>query len=215
MNKHSLTRERILQHGLALMSQEGLGGVTLGQLADRVGMSKSGVFAHFRSKEDVQIGLLEQTTRLAAASVVEPTMRAPEGLPRLEALMSHWLGWAGRAGLPGGCPLAAGMFELDDMEGPVRDKVLAIEAEWNDLLKQIVRQAVDCGHLREDLDVDQFVWELGGIYLRHHVAHRFLRHDDADVRAQTAFQALIERFRPSLSKSKHIRRVKLSAASRR
>ncbi len=197
------------------MSQEGLGGVTLGQLAERVGMSKSGVFAHFRSKDEVQIGLLEDSARLANLSVVEPAMREPEGLPQLEALINHWLGWAQRAGLPGGCPVAAAMFELDDVEGPVREKVLAMEAEWRTFLRRIVRQAVDRKHLREDLDVDQFVWELSGIYLSHHAAQRFLRQADADVRARTAFAALVERARPTHGTSKRIRRVKSSSAAKR
>lgn len=212
--RSSPTRERILQQGLALMSQEGLSGVTLGQLAERVGMSKSGVFAHFRSKEEVQIGLLEDSTRLATHSVVEPALREPEGLPRLEALMHHWLGWAQRAGLPGGCPVAAAMFELDDAEGPVREKVLAIEAELRDLLRKIVRQAIDRKHFRADVDVDQFVWELCGIYLSHHVAQRFLRHADADTRARTAFQALVERARPAHGTSKRPQHVKLSGITR-
>src|SRR4051812_28351436 len=86
------TRERLLCQGLALMSRDGMAGVTLGQLADRVGMSKSGVFAHFRSKDEVQIGLLEQMTRVVAPVVVEPAMATPEGLPRLEVLVRNWLG---------------------------------------------------------------------------------------------------------------------------
>ena len=92
-------------------------------------------------------------------------MAEPEGLPRLEALVRNWFGWATRAGLPGGCPAAAAMFELDDVEGPVRDKVVAMEAEWRGLLEGLTRQAVELGHLRADLDVEQFVWELCGIYL--------------------------------------------------
>ncbi|WP_422931453.1 TetR/AcrR family transcriptional regulator [Singulisphaera sp. PoT] len=193
------TRERLLQQGLALMSRDGMAGVTLGQLAEQVGMSKSGVFAHFRSKDEVQIGLLEQMARVAAPVVVEPAMAAPEGLPRLEALVSNWLGWASRAGLPGGCPVAAAMFELDDAEGPVRDKVAAMEAEWRDLLEGFTRWAVELGHLRADLDVEQFVWELCGIYLSHHTSQRFLRRPDSDNRAFTAFQALLERATPEKS----------------
>ncbi len=189
------TRERLLQQGLALMSREGLAGVTLGQLAEQTGMSKSGVFAHFRSKDDVQIGLLEHMAQIAALNVVEPAMKAPEGLPRLEVLVQHWLGWSKRAGLPGGCPVAAAMFELDDVEGPLRDHVAVMEATWRDFLIQHVRRAVELGHLRKDLDVEQFVWELSGIYLSHHVALRFLRQDNADARAHTAFQALIARAR--------------------
>ena len=190
------TREKIMRQGLALMSQSGLGGVTLGVLADQVGMSKSGLFAHFRSKEDVQVELLDHMADFVQARVLTPSMSAAEGLPRLRALMGKWFGWAQRAGLPGGCPVAAGLFEFDDVEGRVRDKILAMEAEWRQLLTQLVQRAVDLGHLRRDLDVNQFVWELCGIYLAHHAAHRFLRSADADARAQTAIESLIARARP-------------------
>jgi AcrR family transcriptional regulator len=201
-NPETSTRERILDQGLALMSQSGLGGVTLGVLADQVGMSKSGLFAHFRSKEDVQIELLSHTAEFANAHVIEPSMRAGEGLPRLRALVRNWFGWAQRAGLPGGCPVAAGLFEFDDVEGRVRNKILELEGRWRGLLTELVQRAVSLGHLRGDLDVVQFVWELSGIYLGHHAAHRFLRSADADLRAQVAFQALIDRATPVDRKSK-------------
>jgi AcrR family transcriptional regulator len=198
----STTRERILRQGLALMSQAGLGGVTLGVLADQVGMSKSGLFAHFSSKEEVQIDLLSRTAEFAQERVVRPSMAAREGLPRLRALVRNWFGWAQRAGLPGGCPVAAGLFEFDDVEGRVRNKILELEAEWRRLLTTLVARAVELRHLRRDLDVAQFVWELCGIYLGHHAAHRFLRSADADARARTAFDALIDRALPSRSQSK-------------
>src|SRR6266481_7229964 len=196
-NPETSTRDRILHQGLALMSQSGLGGVTLGVLAEQVGMSKSGLFAHFRSKEDVQIELLSHTAEFANAHVIEPSMKAADGLPRLRALVRNWFGWAQRAGLPGGCPVAAGLFEFDDIEGIVRDKILELESEFRRLLTGVVQSAADLGHLRRNLDVDQFVWELCGIYLGHHAAHRFLRSADADARAQTAFEALIDRTMPS------------------
>ena len=158
------TRERILDQGLALMSQAGLEGVTLGVLADQVGMSKSGLFAHFRSKEEVQISLLEHTARVGAEHIIAPSMKQPEGLPRLKALVKHWFGWAPRAGLPGGCPVAAGLFEFDDIAGPVRNKILEMEAEWRALLIQTVTEARSLGHLRSDLDADPIrvgaVWNL-------------------------------------------------------
>jgi len=190
------TRDRILREGLALMSKVGLGGVTLGVLADRVGMSKSGLFAHFKSKDQVQIGLLEHTLQVGEKEFVQPAMCAPEGLPRLKALVSHWLGWTKRAGLPGGCPVAAAMFELDDVEGPVRDWVLAQENRWRSFLKQLVEEAVSRGHFRKDLDADQFVWELTGIYLAHHSAYRFVKSADADRRAGAAFEGLVARSLP-------------------
>ena len=202
MGTPATTRERILDQGLALMSQAGLEGVTLGVLAEQVGMSKSGLFAHFRSKEEVQIRLLEHTAVVGAAYIIVPSMKEPEGLPRLKALVKHWFGWAPRAGLPGGCPVAAGMFEFDDVEGPVRDKIVEMEAEWRGLLTKTVADASSLGHLRSDLDAAQFVWELCGIYLSHHAAQRFLKSPDADRRAQTAFAALLERAAPVKRKKK-------------
>ena len=178
------------------MSQTGLDAVTLGVLADQVGMSKSGLFAHFKSKEEVQISLLDHMSRVGAEYIIAPAMRAPEGLPRLKALVEHWLGWAPRAGLPGGCPVAAGMFEYDDVQSPVRDKIAAMEAEWRAFLTATVQQAIRLGHLQADTDADQFVWELSGIYLSHHAAQRFLKSPDADRRAQIAFQALLARAVP-------------------
>jgi AcrR family transcriptional regulator len=193
MESSRSTRERILDCGIALASQAGLEGVTLGVLASEVGMSKSGLFAHFRSKEAVQLSLLEHSRNFARATVIEPAMKEAEGLPRLKALAANWFGWASRAGLPGGCPVAAGMFEYDDVEGPVREKIKQMEAQWRDLLSSLTVQAVQHRHLRSDLDVGQFVWELCGIYLSHHASARFLRSPDADRRARTAFEALLQR----------------------
>ena len=92
--------------------------------------------------------------------------------------------------------MAAGLFEFDDVEGAVRNQILAMEKEWRGLLTQLVRQAVAHGHLRTNLDMEQFVWELCGIYLSHHAAHRFLRAGDADERARKAFDALLARAKP-------------------
>ena len=192
-NPDPSSRERILRAGVALISQAGLHGVTLGVLADKVKMSKSGLFAHFRSKEAVQIELLNHMSEFAAERVLRPSLAAAEGLPRLQALVRNWFGWAQRAGLPGGCPVAAGLFEFDDVEGAVRNKILEIESSFRTLVIGLVRRAVELGHLRSDLDVEQFVWELCGIYLSHHAAHRFLRSADADQRARTAFEALLAR----------------------
>jgi AcrR family transcriptional regulator len=193
--KHSNFGDSLLQHGLTLLSQEGLGGVTIGRLAEQVGISKSGVFAHFSSKTAVHIALLEHAAAIAGPLVIAPSMQEPAGLCRLRALVRNWLGWSGRAGLGGGCPVAAAMFELDDVEGPVRDKVLEMEARWRELLAGLVREAIATGELRADLDVDQLVWELCGVYLSHHVSTRFVRDPRADARGETAVEALIDRAR--------------------
>lgn len=116
------TRQRILDQGLATIGKTGFEGITLGSLADQVGMSKSGLFAHFRSKEEVQLNLLEDAASVAANHIIAPAMKKNAGLYQLTSVIKHWLGWAPRAGLPGGCPLAAGIFEFDDLEGPVRNR---------------------------------------------------------------------------------------------
>ena len=194
------TRDRILDAGLDLLSASGFAGVTIGVLANHVGMSKSGLFAHFKSKEDIDIALLEQMVEVAHKNVVVPAMRAQQGLSRLTALVDNWFGWSTKAGLLGGCPAAAGMFELDDVEGPVREKLLELEKQWNEMLKQFIAESIATGDLRQDLDIDQFIWELMGFYLNHHASRRFMRNRDANMRARKAFQGLIDRSRAMGSK---------------
>ena len=166
--------------------------MSLGGLAEQAELSKSGLFAHFRSKEELQVELLRAAEEALRREAVVPAMEAPEGLPRLRALVSRWLGWAARSGLPGGCPLYGAAFELDDTEeGPVRDYLTESKREWSGMLEGLVREAVALGHLRGDLDAAQFVWELDGIYLAHHVSQRLMRDPDADARALAAFGTLV------------------------
>lgn len=190
-DKAQSTHQRILGRGLEIVSERGLAGVSLGGLAERAGLSKSGLFAHFRSKEELQVELLRAAEE-ALRREVAPAMGDPEGLPRLRALVGRWLGWASRSGLPGGCPLYGAAFELDDAgEGPVRDFLVESKGGWSGMLAGLVGEAVALGHLREDLDVDQFVWQLDGIYLAHHVSQRLVRDPKAGARALAAFEALV------------------------
>jgi AcrR family transcriptional regulator len=194
--KAGSTKARLLWVGLDALSVEGLGGLTLGRLADAADISKSGLFAHFRSKEQLQIDLLDEMARIANRCVVAPAMTEPEGLPRLTALVEAWLGWSTRAGLRGGCPIAAALFELDDLDGDVRAHVVRLEARWRGLLEALTRETVALGQFRSDLDIDQFVWELCGVYLSHHASRRFLRDPAADARAWRALGGLIDRAKP-------------------
>jgi AcrR family transcriptional regulator len=192
VTKSDATHQRILWRGLEIVSERGLGGVSLGGLADRSGMSKSGLFAHFRSKEELQVELLRAAEAALRREVVDPVLDVPEGLPKLRALVGRWLGWAARSGLPGGCPLYAAAFELDDAgEGPVREFLMGSKGEWSRMLEGLARKAVELGHLREDLDAAHFVWQLDGIYLSHHVSQRLMRDTEADARAFAAFEELV------------------------
>ncbi|MBZ9751116.1 TetR/AcrR family transcriptional regulator [Deinococcus sp. HMF7604] len=190
-------RVALLRQGLDLVTVHGFAGVSLGMLAEHTGRSKSGLFAHFGSKEDLQLGLLDQTSREFEAAVLEGALREAPGLPRLERAARLWLGWPARAGLTGGCPVAAGLFELDDQPGPLRDRLLNTEREWRALLATWTREAVTLGQLRPDLDPEQFVWELCGLYLAHHVSRRFVQDEAADERAERALSALLARSRPA------------------
>ena len=189
------TKERILTHGLDLLTQRGFADVTVGVLAQRAGMSKSGLFAHFGSKEEVQLNLLEETLRVGAAAFIEPAMRNPPGLTRLRAIVHAWFGWTQKAGLHGGCPIAAGLFEFDDAprNHPVRQRLLAIEQQWRNSLAAMTGEAIHNGELRADLDIEQFVWELCGVYLTHHVSQRFINDPIATKRAHIAFEGLLRR----------------------
>jgi AcrR family transcriptional regulator len=168
------------------LSTSGFAGVTIGLLASQVGMSKSGLFAHFKSKEEIDIALLKQMVEVAYKSVIVPTMRAQQGLPRLTALVENWFGWSTKAGLV--------------VEGPVREKLLELEKQWNETLKQFISESIATGELRKDLDIDQFIWEMMGFYLNHHASRRFMRSRDANMRAKKAFQGLIDRSRSLGSK---------------
>ena len=196
------TKERILAQGLNLLTSTGFANITVGILAQRTGMSKSGLFAHFGSKEDVQLELLEETHRVATASIIEPALHDPPGLERLRAVVYGWFGWTEKAGLEGGCPIAAGLFEYDDapVEAPVRQRLVAMEERWRMFLGTTAREAVQAGELRADLDVNQFVWELCGVYLNHHVSRRFLHDPNANARAQEAFEGLVKRSLPEVRK---------------
>lgn len=196
--KANRTRQKLLQVGLNQVSVNGISGITLGQLASESGLSKSGLFAHFRSKEQLQIDLLDESARLGQHHVLEPALQAGEGLPRLRALVNRWFGWSRRAGLSGGCPVAAALFELDDIDNEVKRHAQAMERQWQALLLGLVTRAVELRHLAPGTDPEQFVWELCGIYLAHHVSSRFHCSQDADARASRAFEALIERNRTVL-----------------
>jgi AcrR family transcriptional regulator len=179
VSRRASTHDRILTQGLDILSQTGFSGVTLGVLAQQVGISKSGLFAHFKSIEQVQLAILQQMMDVWA-NVLTPSMRAEKGLPRLLSYFLHWLGWTSKAGLSGGCPLAAALFELDDKQGPLRITAAMKEKQWRSVLVELIEEAIHSGHLSRDASVPQLTSEIWGIYLTHHVSARFVRDDQAN-----------------------------------
>jgi len=191
MRKGEQTRTLILNEAVALASQVGLEGLSIGSLADRLAMSKSGLFAHFGSKEDLQLLTLKQAQALFFEEVFAPALKQTRGLPRLRALFSNWLQWVKRD-LPGGCLILAASAEYDDRPGAVRDLLVAGQRELRGAIAKAIRIAIDEGHLEPHTDPWQLTFELFGIVLATHHDFRLLGDARALERAGTALERLIE-----------------------
>jgi len=189
------TRSLILQAAFEIVCIYGFAGVTLGNLAKHIGMSKSGLFAHFKSIEQLHLELIKHIGNVFRSEVVAPAHDVAEGLPRLEATISNWLIWASRPTELGGAPLLASFFEFDDREGSVRDSLLEEGIGWCTHLRQLAIQAVAMGDFRQDLDAEQFVFELCGIYFSFHVSERFMRNSGSHGFATVAVKGLVDRAR--------------------
>lgn len=191
MGKGEETRQAILDEALALASKVGVGALSIGGLADRTGMSKSGLFAHFGSKEEMQLAVVRAAEERFLATVFRPALRQPKGLARLRAMFENLIGWPRKAGLPGGCPLNAAAHEFDDQPGAVRDALAYNQTAWRKTMAEAVARAVETGELRADTDPDQFAFEMAGIDMACDNARRLLDDPDADRRAMAAFDRLV------------------------
>ena len=191
MRKGDLTRQSVVEHAAGLASRIGLAGITIGTLADDLELSKSGLFAHFRSKEALQLQVLEHAAARFTEVVIRPALAAPRGEPRLRALFTRWRRWPEESGLPGGCLFVQASVELDDQPGPVRDLLARQQRDLLDLVANVAGTGVAEGHFREDLDVEQLAHDFHGVILAWHHASRLLRDPKANARADTAFEALL------------------------
>ena len=189
--KGERTREAILTHALALATRIGLEGLTIGRLAEDLHMSKSGLFAHFRSKEALQLEALRLARTRMIEQVVRPALTAPRGEARVRALFAGWLEWERSPTLPGGCPFMAASFELDDRPGPVREFVVQALRDWRDVLAGAARIAIKEGDFRPDLDPDQFAYDCQGVGLAFVHSARLFREPRARAHADAAFEALV------------------------
>ncbi len=192
MTKGDETKAAILPQAMALASQKGLEALSIGELAKVVGMSKSGLFAHFDSKENLQLQVLATAAEYFVETVVSPAFKAPRGIPRLRALFDNWLRWAHDPNLPGGCLFLAVANELDDRPGPVRDRLVAYQRDWFDTLANAARIAIKEGHFRDDLDGAQFAYDFYSVILAYHHFHRLIRDPQAETRARSGFERLLD-----------------------
>ncbi|MGH7468856.1 MAG: TetR/AcrR family transcriptional regulator [Longimicrobiales bacterium] len=195
MNKGTNTRQSILEHAVAQSSLMGLEGLTIGRLADELKLSKSGLYAHFKSKEALQISVLEAAADRFTQIVIRPALKEARGEPRVRALFERWLDWSRSQVVPGGCIFVTASVEYDDQPGPVRDYLVHAQQDWVDLIATTARFAVEVGHFRANLSGKRFAQELYGILLAHYHFTRLLADPDATSHTRAAFEHLIARSR--------------------
>lgn len=192
--KGTESRERIVERAFRLASRDGLEGLSLGALATDLGVSKSGLFAHFKSKEELELSVLAHALDRFEAEVVRPALKAPRGLPRLKKLFENWLAWGRDPASPGGCIFVAAAVELDDRDGRPRELLVERQRQLDALVTNLVMSAVTEGHLRADTDAAQLVFELRGIILATNYVLRLYRDRGAVDRARAAFERAISSY---------------------
>lgn len=192
MNKGRNTKQMILTAGLEMASELGLEAVTIGNLAKATQMSKSGLFAHFHSKENLQLAILDFAGDMFSHHVVAPALRASAGIARIHALVDNWVAWGDRLG--GGCIFVSASSDFKDRPGRVRDFLLAQQKMWIDSLRKIAQSAIRAGDFKEDIDCDQFAFELYSLLLGFHLFHQLLHDRQIKTRQNKALSQLIQNY---------------------
>ncbi|MEW5738853.1 MAG: TetR/AcrR family transcriptional regulator [Myxococcota bacterium] len=196
MSKGDETRERILDRAFLMAGRDGLEGVTIGALADELKLSKSGLFAHFGSKEELQVAVLDVASSRFTEKVLLPAFKAPRGLPRLERIFENWVEWMTDPKMPGGCMFPQAIAELDDKPGRPRDALVESQKNLIDALAHAAKLAVDEGHLKKSTDPQQFAFEFYGIITMMNAWFRLLRDKKSIERARAAFARLVSSYAP-------------------
>jgi AcrR family transcriptional regulator len=192
VSKGDETRLAVLEQAVEVARRAGLGGLTIGALAEQARLSKSGLFAHFKSKEALQLAVLEHARASFEAAVARPALRAPRGEARVRELVQRWLEWDSR---PGGCPFIAAATEFDDQPGPVRDRLVRDMRDLFDMISTVFRTGVAEGQFRADADPEQFAQDCYGVILSCHHAQRLLGDARARERALRGLDALLAEVR--------------------
>lgn len=186
------TRDSILDAALKIVSQMGLDGLTIGTLAKEVGMSKSGLFAHFNSKDNLQLMVLERAAALFSQKVLKPAFQAERGEARVRAVFENWVSYLNDDSLPGGSIFVAAGFELDDRPGLLRDYVQKAQRDLLSNLERTASMAIERGHFHPSTDAAQFAWSMYAYVLGYHHSKRMLEDPLAEDRLRVAFDQLME-----------------------
>ena len=190
------TRAQILAAAVEQASAAGFESLTIGTLAERIGMSKSGLFAHFGSRLELQVATLDEAARQFKEAVFVPALKAPRGLKRLAVLFENWISWTQRAHLPGGCPVDAASREFNHQPGAMRDAALAWQKNLDRELGRAVQLAIDTGELAPDTDPAQVAFDMTGIVLAFYRTEQLLGTLEASRRARAVFDRLVQQNSP-------------------
>ena len=188
----SQTKEKILEVALDLSSRWGLVNLSIGELAKVVGMSKSGLFGHFKSKESLQKMVLDLASMNFVQTVIKPATKKSRGIPRLQAIVENWITWSTDKH-QGGCPIVTAIIEFDDRPGSLRDHVKALQKEMLESFKKAVFIAVEEGHFDKGLSTDQFVYELYSYMVGFHIFARLMNQEKAKAKLRKSFRDLVAR----------------------
>lgn len=195
MSKGKQTKEKILNTAISLASVYGLQDLSIGRLANESQLSKSGLFAHFNSKENLQAQIIQRVTDLYIEHVLSPAISHPRGIPRIRAIFQNWKNWIDGDTLPGGCLALASAVEFDDRPGIVRQEVVTMIRNLQQMLERSALIAVSEGHFKPDTDTRQFAFELNSIVCGYHMSSRLLKESDAGKRSDEAFERLLDAYR--------------------
>lgn len=189
MGKGEATRQAVIDQAIEIAGRLGVAGLTIGTLAAASDMSKSGLYAHFRSKEALQLAVLEEARERFVAEVIRPALAAPRGVPRVRELFEHW--FATSSSGSAGCLFVSAATEFDDVPGPVRDQLVRDHWDLVESLAQTYRAGAKEGAFRDDLEPEQFAHDLHGVMLAHFHSRRLLRDPLAEQHARFAFERLM------------------------
>lgn len=193
LHKGQQTKAVIIDAALGLATHIGLEGLSIGALADVTGMSKSGVFAHFGSREELQISVIREYHHRFEQEVFYPALQAPRGVMRLRALFGNWMQRTSIE-IDSGCIYISGAVEFDDRTGPVRDALANSVQTWQAAIKRAIQQCKECGEIRADVSEDQMLFEIHGLILALHYEARFLHTPGSIERAHTGFDNILARY---------------------
>lgn len=194
MKKGSKTRGEILAAAFHLASTHGLSGLTIGELAKQVGMSKSGLFAHFRSKERLQLAVLEWVSELFVANVLSPSLKAERGEPRIRYFFQTWLDWHNRLAGPGGCIFVSAASEFDDQPGAIKQHLAKQQMQLFRSIERMAAAAVEERHFRQNSDPKQFTFQYYSLFLGYHHCKRLLEDPEAAKRLKLSFEELMQTY---------------------